>query len=56
MKHLEEDFEMLPKIEQMYLLEKQREIEEEWREWEEQQKLPAEVNIIRKTKKQYETL
>jgi len=34
MRHTEEDWERLPELDKMYLLEKQREMEEEW--WEQE--------------------
>jgi hypothetical protein len=55
MKHLEEDWEMLPKIEQMYIIEKQREEEEQYQQWlEDQERKPATVEIIYKNKKKHE--
>jgi len=57
MKHLEEDFERLNFLDQMYIIEKQREEEEEWRQWmEDQERKPATVEIIHKTKKKYQPI
>lgn len=50
MKHIEEDWERLPEIEKMYLIEKQKELEDEWQEWYEEQER-EEAEIIIKTKK-----
>lgn len=43
-----EDFERLRDMDEMYLIEAQKEMEEEWKQWE--NRLPAEITIIDKTK------
>lgn len=49
----DEDFERAFLKDQMYLGEFQQEIEDEWRQWEEeQQKLPAEIVVLNPIKKQ----
>ena len=41
-----EDWERLPEMDKMYLIEKQREIEEGWQQWEEEQtRLPAKIEV-----------
>lgn len=48
-KHIEEDWERMSELDKMYLLEKQKEIEEEWQQWEEEQeKLPAKIKVKKK--------
>jgi hypothetical protein len=50
-----EDFERVFLTDQMYLQEKQREIEEEWEQWElEQSKLPAKIVILNPVTKKEE--
>ena len=50
MRHTEEDWERLSELDKMYLLEKDREIMEEWMEWEEEQqrkkRLPAKIEVF----------
>lgn len=54
MRHTEEDWERLSKLDKMYLQEKENEMIEEWMEWEEEQqkkkRLPA--KIVTKMKKE----
>ena len=48
MRYTEEDWERLSELEKMYLIEKQKEIESEYEEWENEQgnkRLPAIVKI-----------
>ena len=52
MRHIEEDWERLSSLEKMYLIEKQKELEDEWQEWcEEQEREEAEIVIKTKHKK-----
>lgn len=46
-RHIEEDFERLSELDKMYLVEKEREMIEEWQRWEEEhmERLPAIINI-----------
>ena len=50
MRYTEEDWERINSLNEMYLIEKQREIEEEWQQWCEEQER-EEAEIIIKTKK-----
>jgi len=46
---IEEDFEMTPQLESMYILEQQRQEEEDYYQWEEaQRRKPAKIQIIKK--------
>lgn len=51
-----EDFERARELDQMYFIESQRQMEEEWQQWEEEiaQKEPARVELITTKKKQYD--
>lgn len=50
---IEEDYERMQELDQMYLAEYQREVEEEWQQWElEQQKLPARIVILNPVNKE----
>ena len=58
----EEDFERLSELDQMYLLEKEREIIDEWQQWEEEQQKKAEnreivmQSVIKLKKEEYEKI
>ena len=46
MKHLEEDFERLSKMDRMYLIEAERQMIEDWQQWTEyQEQLPAQIEV-----------
>ena len=47
MKHLEEDWERLPELDQMYVIEKQREVDAEFQQWmeEQEERGPATIEI-----------
>lgn len=51
-----EDFERARELDQMYLIESQRQMEEEWQQWEEEnsQKQPARIELITTKKKKYD--
>lgn len=51
MKHIEEDFERLSKIDKMYLIEAERQMIEDWQQWTEyQEQLPAQIELVKNKK------
>ena len=52
---MNEDFERALELDQMYLIEYQKEIEEQWQQWEEEHRLPAKIEIMSKKKRNAST-
>lgn len=54
-KYIEEDFERLSDLDKMYIVEKEREMIEEWQQWEEEQEEKvAKIRLIMPNMEEYD--